>query len=152
MPRLPVFVFAVAALALAASADAQVYKWKDANGVVHYSDAPPQNGKYEQVRIYSNVSTTARPAAPAATPAASTNSGGSSQGDPSSTGPMADTPDNRSKLCQQLDANVALLSSDSPVADPNATKPGQNLSDAQRQQALANAKAQQQTFCSSKGS
>lgn len=34
---------AVATLTLAASALAQVYTWKDANGRVHYSDQPPPN-------------------------------------------------------------------------------------------------------------
>jgi glutaredoxin len=34
-------IMALAALLCAASASAQVYKWKDAKGVIHFSDAPP---------------------------------------------------------------------------------------------------------------
>ncbi|MGZ5201691.1 MAG: DUF4124 domain-containing protein [Telluria sp.] len=34
-------ILALAALLCAASANAQVYKWKDAKGVTHFSDAPP---------------------------------------------------------------------------------------------------------------
>jgi glutaredoxin len=34
-------IMTLAALLCAASAGAQVYKWKDAKGVIHFSDAPP---------------------------------------------------------------------------------------------------------------
>jgi hypothetical protein len=40
----PITLVAALALVLAAPAFAQVYKWKDAKGVTHYSDAPPAKG------------------------------------------------------------------------------------------------------------
>lgn len=50
-PRLPIATALIASVAaLAASgglqAGGQVYKWKDANGVTHYSENPPPNGQY----------------------------------------------------------------------------------------------------------
>lgn len=38
-------------LVLAFSAGAQVYKWTDSNGNVHYGDAPPQDAKTSQVKV-----------------------------------------------------------------------------------------------------
>ena len=49
MPRLPILALAAAGL-LAASAvqGGEVYQWKDANGVTHYSQTPPPKGSYQQ--------------------------------------------------------------------------------------------------------
>ncbi len=56
------------ALCAALPASAQMYKWVDANGKVHYSDKPPpSNVKTEKLR---------EPARPAAPPAASETKGG----------------------------------------------------------------------------
>lgn len=45
--------FAVLALALAPAAYAnEVYQWKDANGVTHYSQTPPAQGKFQARSIY----------------------------------------------------------------------------------------------------
>ncbi|HJU25286.1 MAG TPA: DUF4124 domain-containing protein [Rhodanobacteraceae bacterium] len=148
MPRLfPAALFAVAALALSASAAAQVYKWKDANGTTHYSDVPPPAGsKYERVSISSNVATavaaTPTPAGSAA-PAAVANAGTqTAQADR-----IADTPDNRAQLCKQLDSNIALLNSDQPITAGDAETPQHNMSDVQRRQELATAQAQKKQYC-----
>lgn len=43
---------AAAALLIALPATAgELYQWKDASGVTHYSDAPPPNGDYKNRRI-----------------------------------------------------------------------------------------------------
>ena len=45
-----------AVLALTAGlAHAQVYQWKDAQGVTHYSDAPPPKGQYDARYIHNQV-------------------------------------------------------------------------------------------------
>lgn len=148
MSRLPAFVFAVAALALAASAGAQVYKWKDSNGVTHYSDAPPVGTTYQKVQVNTNVAT---PVAPAPIPGNSVSANSSTQtatqSAPASTAPVPDTADNRAKLCKQLDSNIALLNSSSPVLSHNNDGPPQNLSDAQRKQALASAQSNRKQYC-----
>ncbi|HXS73971.1 MAG TPA: DUF4124 domain-containing protein [Rhodanobacteraceae bacterium] len=142
-------VLAVAALALAASAGAQVYKWKDASGIVHYSDAPPTNGtNYQKVRLSSNTATpvsatpvTAASAAAGAVPAAG------AQPAPASTAKIPDTADNRAKLCKDLSNNITLLDSSQPLTAGDASSPQQNMSDVQRRQELATARAQKQLYC-----
>jgi hypothetical protein len=43
-------VILILALGVAASADAtRFYKWIDEDGVVHYSDSPPDHGRFEQI-------------------------------------------------------------------------------------------------------
>lgn len=65
------------ALCLALPATAQMYKWVDSSGQVHYSDKPPPgNTKTETLRA---------PAQPASTPAASTGA----QKDKAKTGPKS---------------------------------------------------------------
>jgi hypothetical protein len=39
------------ALASTAAGAANLYKWKDASGVTHYSEKPPEGGRYESRRI-----------------------------------------------------------------------------------------------------
>ncbi|MBS0431744.1 MAG: DUF4124 domain-containing protein [Proteobacteria bacterium] len=150
MPRLLVpAVFAFAALAVCATTEAQVYKWKDANGTTHYSDVPPPTGsKYEKVRISSNVSTpvTPEPASSSAN-AASGATGGNADAAKAQAATVSDTPLNRAKLCNQLDSNIALLGSDQAVTAGDASTPQQNMSDTQRQQELATAQAQKKQYC-----
>src|SRR5690606_12771554 len=50
LPRL--FAAALLVLALPVAAG-ELYQWKDANGVTHYSDSPPPAGEYEN-RIIGN--------------------------------------------------------------------------------------------------
>ena len=146
MPRLLVSaVFAAAALAVCASASAQVYKWKDANGTTHYSDVPPPVGsKYERVSVSSNVATpvAATPASPSSTSIAT--AGAQSAQNTAST---PDTPDNRAKLCKQLDSNIALLNSDQPVTAGDASTAQHDMGDVQRRQELATAQAQKKQYC-----
>ncbi|HJU07985.1 MAG TPA: DUF4124 domain-containing protein [Rhodanobacteraceae bacterium] len=150
MPRLLVSaVLAVAALAACASASAQVYKWKDANGTTHYSDVPPPTGsKYQKVNVSSSVATTVAPA-PASTAVAADASAKTAAPASASTARVPDTADNRAKLCKQLDSNIALLNSDQPLTSGDASTPQQNMSDVQRRQELATAQAQKKQYCSS---
>jgi hypothetical protein len=149
MPRLPAFVFAVAALALVVSASAQVYKWKDAKGVTHYSDsAPPSGIDYQKVKISSNTATpvVATSASPAAASTA-TSAQAVAQPAPASTAKIPDTANNRAKLCKDLDHNISLLGGDQPLTSGDASTPQQNMSDVQRGQELATARAQKQQYC-----
>lgn len=62
-----VVIVLAACLAHAPSSEASdVYKWTDANGVVHYADAPPEGQKYERVNVSSGATTTSAPEEPAA--------------------------------------------------------------------------------------
>ena len=149
MSRLPVSAaLAFAALAVCAIAGAQqVYKWKDANGATHYSDTPPPVGaKYDKFKINSNVTTPANTeGGSVANPDANTdNSTATSQPQATNT---TDTPDNRAKLCKQLDANIAALKSNQPITAGSANGTQQSVSDEQRKQALATAQAQENQYC-----
>lgn len=150
MSRLPAFVFAAAALALAASAGAQVYKWKDAKGVTHYSDSAPTTGvEYQRVKISSGASTpvTAAPASGATGTSPPPGAAAATQPAPASTAKIPDTAANRAKLCKDLNNNIGLLSSDQPLTSGDAGTPQQNMDDVQRRQELATARAQKSQYC-----
>ena len=58
-------LLAASVLATAAASAGEVYQWKDANGVTHYSQTPPAQGKFQQRTITQHVSAAA-PAQPTA--------------------------------------------------------------------------------------
>lgn len=123
---------------------AQAYKWTDANGTVHYSDAPPAQGtKYSKVTTTGTVEPLASPAAPQP-------SEGVSEAKPSappSSLPMVDNPENRAKLCANLKGNLDALKSGGPVVMEQNGQ--QKLLDAdQRQQQQSTSQAQYQQYCS----
>lgn len=100
-PRTALFL-ALAALLLSAPLAAQtVYQWKDANGVTHYSDAPPPKGKYtdRNIRVAEG-----QPAAPAADD-------------------EAPDPKPENAVCAQARLNLTRLQGDAPVG-PDADGDG----------------------------
>ena len=58
-------LLAASVLAAATASAGEVYQWKDANGVTHYSQTPPAQGKFQQRSITQHVSAAA-PAQPTA--------------------------------------------------------------------------------------
>ena len=134
-------LLAVALLLLIPAVSAQVYKWKDASGTVHYSEAPPPQGtKFEKI----HTSGSAEPvAAPPAAPVNEAPEGGSLEGP---TQKVADTPENRAKLCSSLKSNLGALQGSGPVVMEQDGKP-QALDDAQRKQQIATAQAQYDQYC-----
>ena len=137
-------LIATALLLVAPLAAAQAYKWTDANGTVHYSDAPPPQGtKYNKVTTSGSVGPQS---ASEPTNSSNTDSTGSSQPQ-SKQQPMADTPENRTKLCGDLKSNIEMLKSNGPVAMQVGDQ--QKLINAdQRKQQQASAEAQYQQYCS----
>ncbi len=142
--RTVLLVLAMLAPCLAVAAN-QVYRWKDANGVVHFADAPPPDGiKYKIVNINTGVTRDppkpAKPAEPASTadkPAASPADSGAKT--------VKDTPENRAKLCQQLADNIKVLQSQQVLTMGNS---GTAMTADQRAEQLAKAQKQQQQYCS----
>ena len=123
---LTTFVAAMAlGLATAASAG-EIYQWKDANGVTHYSETPPPKGQYQQRSIRDRG---ARPAAPAQ-PAAPT-----------------DNPQ-----CAAARNNIALLQSGQPLqVDGNGDgKPDRLIDDAERKAQLEMARIVERNSCAPK--
>lgn len=65
-------IASLAAFGLSAAVSAQeVYQWKDANGVTHYSQTPPPRGQYQQRAITHSGAT--QPQAASEAPAAQEN-------------------------------------------------------------------------------
>ncbi|GGY15355.1 hypothetical protein GCM10008098_02890 [Rhodanobacter panaciterrae] len=122
------------------AATAQVYKWTDASGTVHYSEAPPAQGtKFSKVTTTGTVQ-------PLAAPTPAEGSGGSREPTAAPAQPVADTPENRSKLCTSLKANLAALQGSGPVVmqqDGKATA----LDAAQRKQQIDAAQGQYNQYC-----
>ena len=139
MRRLPI---ALALLLVAPLVCAQVYKWTDAQGTVHYSEAPPPQGtKYSQVTVNGTVDPIApkeENTQPAQTPE-------NSENPPAP--PAADTPENRAALCTTLKANMGTLQGNGPVVMQDNGQQ-QVLGADQRKQQLATAQSQYQQYCS----
>ncbi|MDR3445363.1 MULTISPECIES: DUF4124 domain-containing protein [Dyella] len=137
-------MIATALLLVAPLVAAQAYKWKDANGTVHYSDAPPPQGtKYNKVTTSGSVEPLAAP--PAQTASTEPSSDAAKPATPQQ--PMADTPENRAKLCTTLKANMDTLKGSGPVIMEEGGQQKVINAD-QRQQQQATSQAQYQQYCS----
>jgi hypothetical protein len=133
-------LIAVALLALAPLATAQVYKWTDAQGTTHYSEAPPATGtNYKKVTTTGTVE-------PLAKPASAPEGSNTIAPTPPAGAPVADTPENRDKLCSTLRANLAALQGSGPVVMQAGNQ--QVALDANQRKAQADAaQAQVQQYC-----
>jgi len=130
-------------LLLTPLAFAQVYKWTDTSGTVHYSETPPPSGtNYKQIKTNGSVD-------PIATPAPATNDKPDEPAATAAAEPMADTPENRSKLCTSLKANLAALQGSAPVVMQQEGK-DVALDDSQRKVHTATAQAQYEQYCQTK--
>jgi hypothetical protein len=137
MQRTPLLVALVAIAATAHAAD--VYKWTDAGGVVHYADTePPAEAKAERVHVVGMADKAASADAKdvdandAAAIAAAT-----AQRAPEAASLVAA----EKQRCDHARQDLELLQSNQPVAlDPARTgKPAEPLDDKQRQMQIANA-------------
>ncbi|HYG05935.1 MAG TPA: DUF4124 domain-containing protein [Stenotrophomonas sp.] len=106
---------------------ADLYKWKDANGVTHYSERPPSGQKYEARRI-DNRGDLAVEETDAATPA-------------------------EPPRCTQARQNLQALSSDRPVMQDTDGdgKPDAKLDDSQREVQRNLADAAVKAYCPAAG-
>ncbi|WP_233843441.1 DUF4124 domain-containing protein [Dyella sp. 2HG41-7] len=138
---------ALVLLLVAPLACAQVYKWTDAHGTTHYSETPPAQGtKYSQVSVNTGSSAPAGSNSDAAsTTTSSTDSSASSSSTPAP--PVADTPENRAKLCTSLKTNIATLQGSGPVVMQGAGGQQQALNADQRKQQLNASQSQYSQYC-----
>ena len=129
-------------LLLTPLAFAQVYKWTDAGGTVHYSETPPAAGvNYKLIKTSGSADPIATPA-PVADPVDNPDESTAT----TAAKPMTDTPENRSKLCTSLKANLTALQGNAPVV---MQQDGKNVSldDSQRKVQTATAQAQYEQYC-----
>jgi len=137
-------LIAVALLLLATMANAQVYKWTDAGGTTHYSEAPPAQGiKFSKVTTTGTVEPLEKPATRTPNPEGAMVEPGVEQK------PMADTPENRGKLCDSLKANLAALQGGGAVVMQQGGKTVALDGDQRKQQTDA-AQAQYNQYCQAK--
>jgi hypothetical protein len=130
----------VALLLLAPLANAQVYKWTDASGTVHYSEAPPAKGTN-----YNKVSTTGT-VQPRVAPKPDTAKENAQVEAKPVAREITDTPENRTKLCSSLQANLSALHGSAPVMMQQGDK-NTALDADQRKQQLASAQSQFDQYC-----
>jgi len=139
MARMRRYLVLALLLAVCPLAFGQAYKWKDAQGVTHYSDSPPPAGtKVEKIKTSGVVSPPAGDSAPA--PAASVAAKPSGGG-------MNDTPANRAKLCEGLRKNKEILDKEQTVSiDDGKGGKTQLDADARKRQVETN-QAQLTLYC-----
>ena len=134
-------LIAVALMLLTPLAVAQVYKWTDSHGTVHYSQTAPTSGvDFKRIKT---VESTAAPAQDAET---QTPAVAETQPAPASSQPIADTPANRKTLCDSLQTNLKMLKGTGPVVMQQDGK-STALDDTQRKQQIAADEAQYQQYC-----
>ena len=146
-------LLAASAIGLSLACDAgiasaqQIYKWKDASGVTHFSQTPPATGvHYTKMHLANEPEVASNPPSSNASEDDS-ESGSDAAPQANASGSQADTPSNRAALCKQLNANIALLQGKQPVVTEGDGKQ-EVMSDKARQQQLSTARAQQAQYCS----
>ena len=131
----------------------QIYKWKDANGVTHFSQTPPPSSgtHYTKMHLASEPDVSSNPPSAAETSNTEPATSAPQQSAPASS-TQPDTASNRAELCKQLSSNISLLQSKQPVVTGGSNGKQEVMSDNAREAQLATARAQQAQYCSSKGS
>lgn len=124
MRRTIVIALALLAVALPAAAD-EVYSWKDARGVTHYSQTPPPAGVRFEVRQMSGGSATTAAAAPA--------TGAAASGD--------------ATQCELARGNVAALKGEGAVQQVGADGKPRELGANERADQLALSEAAVRAYC-----
>lgn len=131
----------LAAVAATAGHSAEkVYKWKDANGIVHFSDAPPPKGtEFDNVKIVNQSTAITQTDTAAAAPAA---------GDAAA---KPEQDNSNAARCDNAQKRVALLSSNLPLTVQRGDKIVE-MSAADRAAELSIAKTTVDSLCPKEGS
>lgn len=126
VPGLTLAALLTASLLATPVAAQELYQWKDANGVTHYSDTPPPAGAEHSVRHISQSGAATRAATADETEAPAEN-----------------------EACQSARSNLALLQSDGPVGEDTDGdgEPDRELDATQREAQLQLAEAAIRVHC-----
>ncbi|RAP58532.1 DUF4124 domain-containing protein [Oleiagrimonas sp. MCCC 1A03011] len=131
-------------LALPLVASAQVYKWTDANGTQHFSDAPPPQGvKYQNIKTRADAdqprtsghSDEVRQAADSSASASSTSQGKGKNSQ-------------MQRFCAQLQSNITLLKSSQSLQRLDGNGKSVPVDDQQRAEQLKQQQQRYQAYCS----
>jgi hypothetical protein len=144
MTRTIIFLGMALTAATAFAAQSQVYKWTDAQGVVHYSDAPPPiaQANVQQVRI----SGSDRPRAIESDAAAAASDAKSADASPEKVA-QATPANSHDKDCATARSNLELLQSKFQVSVTSSDGKAVALDDKARQAQIADMNAQIATYC-----
>ncbi|HEX4481314.1 MAG TPA: DUF4124 domain-containing protein [Rudaea sp.] len=139
-----ILFLAFMATSAAFAANGQVYKWTDAQGVVHYSDAPPPNTQLnvQTMRVAGGVSTPAS--------AATTDPNAPAQPQPSQTQVAQNAPapaNDHAHDCANARSNLELLQSKFQVSVTDSAGKTVALDDKARQAQVADMNAQIAAYC-----
>ena len=138
-----IFFMAMAAASTAFAAGGQVYKWTDAQGVVHYSDAPPPTtqSNVQTVRVTGGDRPhdvgSSTPAEPDAAPPQQ----------PGQNQVAQNAPSDFAKNCATARSNLELLQSKFQVNVTDANGKAVALDDKSRQVQIADMNAQISLYC-----
>jgi Domain of unknown function (DUF4124) len=138
----------LALLAACSAQAAEVYKWTDANGIVHYSDAPPpaDASQVEKMRVGGGV--VSATATPMANDDAAADPDKAKPPAPPAQTALDPNVENMAKLCSQARTNLQMLQSANNVALPNPTDGTPQVMDDQARQARLAAEQQNvAAFC-----
>lgn len=141
-----IFFLALAAASSAFAAGGQVYKWTDAQGVVHYSDAPPPTtqANVQTVRVTGGDRPhdvgSSTPAEPDATPQQQPGQNQVAQNAPAAA-------NDHSKDCANARSNLELLQSKFQVNVTDSQGKAVPLDDKARQAQIADMNAQISIYC-----
>jgi hypothetical protein len=145
MNRLAILlVLACGAISAHAATKDQVYKWTDANGVVHYSYTPPPNDTQDVKSMHIVGDTTVE--APRAAASDDKTKPASATTPPANAG-VPDNADNRAKECDQAKRNLALLQSPYPVSELGPDGKPQPIDDKERGARIAGVNDRIAQFC-----
>ena len=131
---------------VAAAQAADAYRWVDAKGVVHYSDAPPPvEAKAELVHLPGTGSTTGAAVAMPDEPAKADDS--EEPGEKKPPGTLASSVQSAEKRCADARTNLEVLQRSGPVGMDTGSGRPQPLDDAARQRQIGNAQTIIATYC-----
>lgn len=125
--------------------DQQVYKWTDAGGVVHFSDAPPPKDA-KDVQLM-RVSGSDRPRSVDSTPNSEPGSEAQGENGGAPVAAPADPKDANAKACATARNNLDLLQSKMPVSVTGADGKPIPLDDKARAAQIAAANANIELYC-----
>ncbi len=140
MKRMTLFLLSM--LLAGAAVAGQIYKWKDAEGKIHYSDTPPPaDAKITQLKMQAGDQPVSSVASPKAPPIV-----GKSASAAEASAPQAQS-EKDPKICQQAKARKTFLSSGQLTKTVNEKGEVEFLNEQKRNAELAEAQKAIERFC-----
>lgn len=126
------------------AAAGQVYKWKDADGRVHYSDTPPPvGGKVTQMPMHASEQPVSAVATPKAPPIVARNASAADASAPAAQPQAVKDP----KLCQQAQARKSFLQTGQLMKTVNEKGEVEFMNEQKRAAEIAEADKAIERFC-----